>query len=103
MVTAVVVVAVIVALVIGSLVIMASWAMSAYILVEVYFSLFDIDVLIGDRNHLTNPLRRLVIELGVEVTVMESSDKDGDDLSFRDVRNRIPHLRKASDVVAEDL
>ena len=35
--------------------------------------------------------------------VMESSDEGGDDLSFRDVWNRIPHLRKASDVAAEEL
>ena len=50
-----------------------------------------------------DPLRRLVIELGVEVTVMESSNEGGDDLSFRDVGNRISHLRKASDVAAEEL
>ena len=35
--------------------------------------------------------------------VIESSDKGGDDLSFRDVRNRIPHLGKASDVATEEL
>ena len=34
---------------------------------------------------------------------MESSDEGGDDLGFRDVRNRIPHLRKASDVAMEEL
>ena len=34
---------------------------------------------------------------------MESSDEGGDDLSFHDVRNRIPHLRKASDVATEVL
>ena len=34
---------------------------------------------------------------------MESSDKGGDNLSFRDVRNRIPHLEKASDVAMEEL
>ena len=34
---------------------------------------------------------------------MKSSDEGGDDLSFRDVGNRIPHLRKASDVATEEL
>ena len=48
-------------------------------------------------------LRWLAIELGAEVTVMESSDKGGDDLCFSDVGNRIPHLRKTSDVATEEL
>ena len=34
---------------------------------------------------------------------MESSDEGGDDLCFRDIRNRIPHLGKASDVAMEEL
>ena len=68
--------------------------MSACILIKAYFGLFGVDVLIGGHNHLANPFRRLAIKLGVEVAVMESSNKGGDDLSFRDVRNRIPHLRK---------
>ena len=34
---------------------------------------------------------------------MESSDEGGDDLSFCDVRNRIPHLKKALDVAMEEL
>ena len=34
---------------------------------------------------------------------MESSNEGGDDLSFRDVGNRIPHLGKASDVATEEL
>ena len=72
--------------------------MSARILIEAYFGLFGISILIGSRNHLTNPLRRLVIELGAEVVVMESSNEGGDDLCFRDVGNRIPHLGKSSDV-----
>ena len=45
----------------------------------------------------------LAIELGVKLTVMESPDEGGDDFSFRDVGNRIPHLRKASDVATEEL
>ena len=34
---------------------------------------------------------------------MESSNEGGHDLSFHDVRNRIPHLKKASDVATEEL
>ena len=103
MVTAVVIAAVAVVLVVGSLVATASWAMSARIHIEAYFGLFGVGVLIGGCNHLANPLRRLVIKLGAEVTVMESSDKGGDDLCFRDVGNRIPHLGKASDVATKEL
>ena len=103
MVTVVVVAAVAVASVVGTLIAVACWAVSARILVEAYFSLFGVDVLISGCNHLANPLRRLAIELGAEVAVMESSDEGGDDLSFRDVGNRIPHLRKASDVATEEL
>ena len=35
--------------------------------------------------------------------MVESSGEGGDDLSFRDVGNRIPHLRKALDVTTEEL
>ena len=77
--------------------------MSAHILVEAYFGLFGVGVLISGCNHLTNHLWRLVVELGAEVTVMESSDKGGDDLCFCDVGNRIPHLKKTSDVATEEL
>ena len=70
--------------------------MSAHILVEAYFGFFGIGILINGCNHLADSLRRLVIKLGAEVTVMESSNEGGDDLSFRDVRNSIPHLEKTS-------
>ena len=73
-VTTVVVMAVVVASVMRSLVAASSWAMSARILIEAYFGLFGVDVLVGGRNHLANPHGRLVVELGVEVTVMESSN-----------------------------
>ena len=102
-VTVVVIVAVGMASVIKSLVTVVSWTMSAYILVQAYFGLFGIDVLIGGRNHLANPLWWLAIKLGAEVAVMESSDEGGDDLCFRDVGNIIPHLRKASNVASEEL
>ena len=44
-----------------------------------------------------------MVELGTELAVMKSSDEGSDDLSFRDVGNRIPHLGKASDVAAKEL
>jgi len=103
MVTAVVVAAVTMAPVVEAIVAAASWVMSARILFEIYFGLLGVGVLIGGCNHLANPLRRLVIELGAKVTVMESSDEGGDDFSFRDVGNRIPHLRKMSDIATEEL
>ena len=34
---------------------------------------------------------------------MESSDEGGDDFCFRDAGNRIPHLKKLSDVATEEL
>ena len=77
--------------------------MSARILVEVNFSLFSVGILISGHDHLANPLWWLMIEFGAEVTVMESSNKGGDDFCFRDVGNRIPHLRKASNVATEEL
>ena len=77
--------------------------MSAHILIEANFGLFSVGVLIDGLDHLANPLRRLVIELGAEVTVMESSDEGSDDLYFHDVGNRIPYLKKASDVATEEL
>ena len=77
--------------------------MSACILVEAYFGLFGVGILIGGRDHLANPLWRLTIELGAEVAMMESSDEGGDDHSFYDVRNIVPHLGKASNVATEEL
>ena len=56
MMIAVVVTLITVASFIGVVVAVASWAMSARILIEANFSLFSVGVLIGGRNHLTNPL-----------------------------------------------
>ena len=75
MVITVVVAAVTVASLIGALVAASSWAMSARVLIEAYFSFFDVGVLVGGRNHLANPHGRLAVELEAEVTVMESTDK----------------------------
>ena len=77
--------------------------MNARILVEAHFGFFGVDVLVGGHDHLANPYGRLVVELGAKLAVMESLDDGGDDLSFRDVGNRIPHLEKMSDVATEEL
>ena len=103
MVATVVVVAVTVASFLRALVATASWAVIARILVEANFCLFSVRVLIGGGDHLANPLWRLTIEFGAEVAMMESSDKGGDDFCFCDVGNRIPHLRKSSDITTEEL
>ena len=44
-------------------------------LIEAYFGLFGINVLIGGRDHLANPLWWLKIEFGAKVAVMESWTK----------------------------
>ena len=103
MVTAVIVAAVAVASIVRSIVTTASWAMSARILIEAHFGFFNFGVLVGGRNHLANPRGWLAVELGVKLVVMESSDEGGDELSYRDVGNRIRHLGKASDVAMEEL
>ena len=100
MVTAVVVVA----SVVGAVIVAVCWAMSARILIEAHLGFLDVGVLVSDHDHLANPCGRLTVELGAKLAVMESSDEGGDDdLSFRDVGNKIPHLGKASDVAAEEL
>ena len=103
MVTAVIIVAVVVALVIGAVVVAARWAMSARIFVEAHLGFLGIGVLVGGRDHLANPYGRLVVELGAKLAMVESLGEGGDDLSFYDVGNRIPHLEKASDVATEEL
>ena len=103
MIIAVVVAAVVVASVVGAVVVAARWAMSARILIEANFGLFNVAILIDSRDHLANPLWRLTIEFGAEVVVMESSYEGGDDFYFCNVGNRIPHLEKTSDVATEKL
>ena len=102
MVTTVVVAVVIVASVVRAVVVATCWVMSARILVEAHLGFLGVGVLVSGRNHLANPCWWLAIELRAEV-VVESSDEGGDDLSFHDVRDRIPHLEKASDVATEEL
>ena len=101
--TVVVIAAVVVASIIGAVVVAVRWAICARIFVDTHLSFLRMSVLVGSRDHLADACRWLAVELGTELAVMTSSDKSGDDLSFRDVGNRIPHLRKASDVAAEEL
>ena len=103
MVTAVVVAAVVVALVIGVVIIAARWAMCTRILIEAHLDFLGIGVLVGSRDHLANPDRRLAVGLGAKLVVVESSAKGADDISFHDVGDRVPHLEKASNVATEEL
>ena len=103
MVTAVVIAAIIVASIVEAVIIAACSAMSARILVEAHLSFLGVGVLVGDHDHLTNPYGRLAVELGTKLAMMESLDEGSDNFSFRDIGNRIPHLRKASDVTTEEL
>jgi len=89
--------------IVASVVVVACWAMSARIFVEAHLGFLDVGVLVGGRDHLANPCGRPAVELGAKFAMMESSDEGGDDLSFHDVGNRIPHLRKALNVAAEEL
>ena len=95
--------AVVVASVVGAVVVAARWAMSARILVEAHLGFLSISVLVGSSDLLADACGRLVVEFGAKLTMVETLDEGGDDLSFRDVGNRIPHLRKASDVATEEL
>ena len=91
--TAVVVAAIIVASVIEAVVVAARRAICARIFVETHLSFLGVGVLVGGRDHLADACRWLAVELGKELAVMKSSNEGGDDLSFRDIGNRIPHLR----------
>lgn len=63
MVVAVIVAAVTVASFIGALVAAAIWAVSACNLIEANFDLFSVGILIGGRDHLTNPFGGLRLNL----------------------------------------
>ena len=103
MVAAVVGAAVTVAPVVGVVVVAVRWARGAHILVEAHLSFLGVSVLVGSSDHLANACGWLVVELGAKLAMVESLGEGGDDLSFRDVGNRIPYLRKASNVAAEEL
>ena len=103
MVATVVRVAIAVALVIGAVVIAMRRAMSACILIEAHLGFLGVGVLVGSSDHLTDSCGRLAVEFGVKLAMVESSDKGGDDFSFRNVGNRVPHLRETPDVAAEEL
>ena len=101
--TVVVVVAVVVASVIRAVILAVRWAICTRIFIEMHLRFLVVGVLVGGHDHLADACRRLTVELGPELAVVKSSDKSGDDLSFRDVGNRVPHLKKASDVATEEL
>ena len=75
--------------------------MSAYILIEAHLGFLGVDILVGGSYHFVDTGGRLAVEFGAKLAMVESSDKGGDDFSFRDVGNRVPHLREASNVAAE--
>ena len=77
------------AFIVVSVVVVVCWAMSARILIEAHLGFLSVGVLVGSHDHLANPCGRLAVELGAKLAVMESSDDGGDDLRFRNVRNRI--------------
>ena len=59
--------------------------------------------MVGSSDHLADASGRLAVEFGAKLAMVESSDEGGDDLSFRDVGNRVPHLGKALNVVVGEL
>ena len=103
MVTTVVEATVIVASVVEAVVVAVRWAMSACILVEAHLGFLGIGVLVGGSYHFADTSGRLAVEFGAKLAMVESSDKGGDDFSFHDVGNRVPHLKEMSDVATEEL
>ena len=95
--------AVIVTSVIGAIVVSVRWSLSACILVEAHLGFLYIGVLVGGSYHFADTGWRLTVEFGAKFAMVESSDKGGDDFSFRDVGNRVPHLGETSDVATEEL
>ena len=103
MITVVIEVAVIVASVVGAIVVSVRWSLSARILIEAHLGFLCIGVLVGDSYHFADTGRRLMVEFGAKLVMVESSDKGGDDFSFRDVGDRVPHLGETLDVAMEEL
>ena len=100
-VVAVVVAANVVLSVVVAVVVAARQAISARIFIKTHLRFLGVGVLVGSCDHLVDACRWLAVELGIELTVMKSSDEGGDDFSFRVVGNRILHLEEASDVATE--
>ena len=91
------------AVAVASVVVAVRQAMSACILVEAHLSFLGVGVLVGSGDHLADTGGRLAVEFGAKLAMVDSSDKGGDDFSFRDVGNRVPHLREMPNVAAEEL
>jgi hypothetical protein len=100
-VVAVVVAAIVVLSIVVAVVVAARRAISARFFIKTHLRFLGIGVLVGNCDHLADSGRWLPVELRTEFSVMKSSDEGGDDFSFRDVGNRIPHLREVSDVATE--
>ena len=77
--------------------------MSVRILIEVHLGFLGVGVLVGGHDHLSNPYGWLAVELGAKLMVVESLNEGSDDLSFCDVGDRVPHLKKALDVAMDEL
>ena len=103
MIATVVEVAVAMTSVVGAIVIAVRRSLSACILVEACLGFLGIGVLVGGSYHFVDTGRRLTVEFGAKLAMVESSDKGGDDFSFRDVGDRVPHLGETSDVATEEL
>jgi len=79
------------------------WSLSVCILVEAHLGFLCIGVLVGGSYHFTDTSRWLTVEFGAKLAMVESSDKGGDDFSFHDVGDRVPHLKEMPDVATEEL
>ena len=79
------------------------WSLSVCILVEAHLGFLCIGVLVGGSYHFTDTSRWLTVEFGAKLAMVESSDKGGDDFSFHDVGDRVPHLGETLDVAVKEL
>ena len=89
--------------VVGAIVVSVRWSLSAYILVEAHLGFLCIGVLVGGSYYFADAGRRLTVEFGAKLAMVESSDKGGDDFSFCDVGDRVPHLGETLDVATKEL
>ena len=103
MIDAVVGAEVVVTSVIKAIIVSVGWSLSACILVEAHLGFLCIGVLVGGSYHFADTGRWLTVEFGAKLAMVESSDKGGDDFSFRDVGDRVAHLGETPDVAVEEL